>query len=89
MKIKAKIIVKGIVQGVGFRYFCYRKAVEYGVTGFAKNLINGDVEVQAEGEENFVRDFIKELKIGPRDSVVKSISIDELPFKNEFEEFKI
>lgn len=33
-----RIIVKGLVQGVGFRYYCYKTAKEYGITGYAKNL---------------------------------------------------
>lgn len=89
MKTKVKIIIKGFVQGVGYRYYCYRKAVEYGITGYAKNLNDGQVEVSAEGEQSLIYDFIKELKIGNAGSKVNSVNIKELPFENEYEEFKI
>ena len=52
--------VHGFVQGVGFRYFVRRNAVKLNITGFAKNLPNGDVQVVAEGEE---KDLIKLLGI--------------------------
>lgn len=73
-----KITVNGLVQGVGYRYFCYRKAVEYNIRGYAKNLIDGSVEVVASGEKNMVSDYIKELRTGPANSFVKSINTEEL-----------
>ena len=57
--------LKGRVQGVGFRYFVYKKAVLMGIKGYIKNLVNGDVEVWAEGEEELLKDFEKILKKGP------------------------
>ncbi|MBL8016512.1 MAG: acylphosphatase, partial [Ignavibacteria bacterium] len=44
-----KIVVSGRVQGVGFRYFIARYASELGLTGYAKNLFTGEVEIIAEG----------------------------------------
>jgi acylphosphatase len=84
-----KIIVGGLVQGVGYRYFCYKKAVEYGIQGSAKNLFNGNVEVIAQGEENFINDFIKELKNGSAHSSVKSLNIQDIECKNEYSGFSI
>ena len=89
MKIKAKIIVKGMVQGVGYRYFCYRKAVEYGITGYAKNLFNGDVELEAEGEQNLMKEYVRNLKTGPSNARVNSVVVEELPFEDQYDEFKI
>jgi acylphosphatase len=84
-----KIIVSGAVQGVGYRYFCFRKAKEYGITGNARNLFNGDVEVIAQGEENLVNDFIIELNVGPSHASVKSLNIQEIECKNEYSGFSI
>jgi len=89
MKTGANIIVKGIVQGVGYRYFCRKKADEFGIHGYVKNLYNGDVELEVEGEKNMTEDFIKELKIGPFNATVKKILVEEVPFKNKFNEFRI
>ncbi|MBI5403500.1 MAG: acylphosphatase [Ignavibacteriae bacterium] len=84
-----RIIISGVVQGVGFRYFCFKKAVEYNISGYAKNLINGDVEVIAQGEEGLVNDFVKELKIGPRYSNVKSVNMEKIDVEKEYPQFLI
>ena len=49
--------VSGRVQGVGYRYFVTDRAREIGVTGYAKNLADGSVEVVAEGTEPGLREF--------------------------------
>lgn len=59
------IIFKGQVQGVGFRYTCQRIATELDLTGSAKNLDNGNVEVEIQGDEDKIMTFIgKMLKQG-------------------------
>jgi acylphosphatase len=89
MDAAAKIIVKGLVQGVGYRYFCYKKAIEYGVNGYAKNLDNGDVELEIEGDRGLLNDFINELKTGPGPAQVKKVLIDELAFSNKYSGFRM
>ncbi len=76
MEIGAHIIVKGLVQGVGFRYFVYRKATALGLRGVVRNLINGDVEVEVEGERSPIEELIKDLKIGPRAAIVNDLRIE-------------
>ena len=87
--VTAKIIVSGLVQGVGYRYFCYRKASEYGLSGYAKNLFNGDVELEVEGDKNLINDFMKELKIGPSRSKVTGINVDFEEYQNKYTEFRM
>jgi acylphosphatase len=60
------IIVKGIVQGVGFRYFVYNNAVNLGLKGYVKNLYDGAVEIDVEGDRSLIEELIKEVKVGPR-----------------------
>lgn len=72
----AEIIVQGVVQGVGYRYFAMQKAKEYGITGYVQNLSDGNVLVVAEGEKGMLNDFIKELKIGPVSAHVTKIDIE-------------
>jgi acylphosphatase len=62
----SNIIVKGVVQGVGFRYFVFRIATRFGLKGYIKNLFNGDVEIDIEGDRSMIEELIKEIKIGPR-----------------------
>lgn len=78
-----------MVQGVGFRYFCYEKANELGIKGYAKNLYNGDVEILAEGEEAMLNEFIKAVNIGPKFSEVNSLKIDEIKNDSRYNSFRI
>lgn len=89
MKVGAEIILTGLVQGVGFRYFVLRKAEELGIKGYVKNLFSGEVYATAEGEKVLVEEFFNELKIGPRSASVKSAKINWREFKNEFSTFEI
>ena len=73
---RAHFYVTGIVQGVGYRYFAIRKANAYGITGFAKNLIDGRVEIIAEGDQRLIEQFIKDLRIGPISAHVTDIRIE-------------
>ena len=57
-KIKAEFIVKGRVQGVGYRYFTSITAKNLGITGTVRNLANNDVEVVAEGDEKMIKEFL-------------------------------
>lgn len=75
MKINAKMTVQGVVQGVGFRHFATRKAAVHFITGFVENLDNGDVYIEAEGEEGLVNDFIKVIQIGPMFSNVTNVVV--------------
>lgn len=85
----AKIIISGVVQGVGYRYFAVRKANEYSLFGYTRNLYNGDVEVEVEGERGLVSDFIEELKIGPASSSVTNLSIEWKNHQNKYTSFDI
>ncbi len=89
MTIGVRIKVKGFVQGVGYRHFCYKKALQYKVNGYVLNLQNGDVELEIEGEKNLIHDFIRELKIGPFNAKVNSLKAEELPFENKYDGFSV
>ncbi|MFQ6008548.1 MAG: acylphosphatase, partial [Candidatus Zixiibacteriota bacterium] len=56
--------IQGVVQGVGYRYYCLRKAREFGLKGWVKNNPDGSVSVVAEGDRSLIEDLIKELKVG-------------------------
>lgn len=72
-----KILVYGIVQGVGFRYFTQQEAHRLGLSGHATNLADGSVEVVAQGESKAVDKLIEWLKSGPRTANVDYIEIYE------------
>lgn len=75
MKVHTEIIVYGLVQGVNYRYFTWKKAREYGLTGYVKNLPDGNVLCEVEGEERMINDFIDELKVGPTSARVTGVDV--------------
>ncbi|MCP4685552.1 MAG: acylphosphatase [bacterium] len=70
-----QLTIRGLVQGVGYRYFCYRTAVGLGLTGKAQNLPDGTVLVEAEGGRGELEILIKELKVGPMHASVSEIDV--------------
>ena len=74
-----RYVVRGRVQGVGYRYFVLRQASALGVSGFARNLPDGDVEVVAEGRDEALADLEERLREGPSFASVSGVEREELP----------
>ena len=89
MQVRAEILVNGLVQGVGYRYFVYREAQQLGVNGGVKNLFTGDVLTVVEGEKVKIEELIKKLRIGPSHAAVKHCTVEWLAPKDEFNTFEI
>ena len=89
MKARAEIVVNGLVQGVGFRYFVMREAKKLDINGYVKNLYTGEVLTVVEGEKSLVEEMIKQLRLGPVHASVKSFNVDWQEFKDEFTEFEV
>jgi acylphosphatase len=68
--------VRGLVQGVGYRYFVRRNAVRLGLDGWVKNLPDGSVEVLAQGNPDRVRVLIGELREGPQHADVTGVEVN-------------
>lgn len=88
-KIAKKITVKGMVQGVGYRYYAYTLAKQYEIKGYALNHYNGTLEVLAVGEEMMLNDFIEQLKHGPAKSKVDDLSVEEVKEMPDSQTFEI
>ncbi len=74
-KASIRVLVRGRVQGVYFRDFTCRKAAEYDLSGYVKNLPDGrTVEVYAEGEKAQLEKLVSHLKAGPPGAVVEEIT---------------
>lgn len=73
MIVARKFIIRGEVQGVGFRFFAQRAAARHQVRGYVKNLEDGRVESLAEGNEKAVEAFKHDLTAGPTYSQVEEI----------------
>ncbi len=76
MEASVHIIVEGLVQGVGYRWFAARRAQALGIAGFARNLYDGNVEVEAAGDRLSLEEFIRDLKTGPRSAQVRDMKIE-------------
>jgi acylphosphatase len=83
------IIIEGRVQGVGFRYYIFENLKNLPVTGFVRNLDNGDVEIIAEAEEELLEKIVNIAKQGPAMSKVINTSIRYSQATGEFNSFEI
>jgi acylphosphatase len=73
---RATIRVSGIVQGVYYRYNTKEKANDLGLSGFVRNLPDGSVEAQAEGEEELVSSLIEWCGKGPIGARVDRVDVE-------------
>ncbi|MFP3215067.1 MAG: acylphosphatase [Candidatus Micrarchaeota archaeon] len=79
--MKVRLIAKGIVQGVGFRYFVRGRALKNNIKGIVRNLPDGSVEIFAEGDEGNLSNFIEEIRFAEGSLA----SVDELDIYREGE----
>ena len=71
------ITITGHVQGIGFRYFCHEQAGRLGLTGYARNKSDGTVEVEAQGDENALEQFVHAVSRGPHNAKVTNVEIEK------------
>lgn len=87
--VRLQLTISGSVQGVGFRYFTQMKAVQFGITGWVKNMSNGTVQIVAVGDKDNLDQFIHDLRLGNPFSKVEHVDIKELSDTDPFHSFKI
>lgn len=83
------MIAQGRVQGIGFRFFVRDLASSTDVKGWVRNLLDGSVEIHAEGEKDVLFDFIKEVKKGPYLGYVSELTTDWITPENIYTGFNI
>ncbi|MGE5495053.1 MAG: acylphosphatase [Burkholderiales bacterium] len=76
--LRYHIVIRGDVQGVGFRYYTQKNALAFGVKGWVRNRLDGSVEIDAEGDETSLALFLGALKRGSRYSTVESADIRKM-----------
>ncbi|CAH0525915.1 acylphosphatase [Vibrio hippocampi] len=81
-QICAKAIVQGHVQGVGFRYHTCHQGLKLGLSGYAKNLNDGSVEVMACGAPQQVEQMFEWLKQDPRTAHVTGLNVEPCEYKH-------
>ncbi|MEM2905465.1 MAG: carbamoyltransferase HypF [Candidatus Bathyarchaeia archaeon] len=88
--MQAEIIVSGIVQGVGFRPFVYRTAVNLGLRGFVRNRSDASVQVVVEGPAEKLREFVCRLKDEkPPLARIHDLTVVERGSAESFQRFEI
>nr|WP_158865123.1 acylphosphatase [Leifsonia sp. AG29] len=75
--IRKRVIVTGRVQGVGFRWGAREAAERFGVAGWARNRLDGTVEVEVEGEPESVDRMLGWLRSGPPGASVEMVDVTD------------
>ncbi|UYM16825.1 acylphosphatase [Endozoicomonas euniceicola] len=85
-KVCKRALIKGRVQGVWYRGSTQKKALELGISGWAKNLADGRVEVLMCGELSALAELENWLHEGPPAAQVESVTVSDEPWQT-FEDF--
>ena len=86
---RAEIRVVGLVQGVGYRYYCLQRARNLGLTGWVRNESDGSVFLLAEGDKSAVNALVDELKVGPPAASVADVRVRWLTGPPECDDFDV
>lgn len=73
--------ISGRVQGVYFRASSQQIAIDNGISGYAKNLEDGDVEVLISGEEESIEKMLEWLKTGPPEAEIEHVEQTKIPWQ--------
>jgi acylphosphatase len=84
-----EVLVEGRVQGVGFRNFAQRRAIDRRLTGYAVNLPDGRVRIRAEGDLEQLDQFLRDLEHGPPLARVARVEVTAMPFTGRYSDFGI
>jgi len=84
-----RAVVHGRVQGVGFRFFVIDVASKLGLTGYARNQSNGNVEVVAEGSQAGLDALLAELRRGPALARVDRVDASWAAFTGDYNSFGV
>lgn len=88
-EVRLHVIVRGDVQGVGFRYFVLDRVRGTGLRGWVRNRADGSVECVAEGLRPRLERLLDELLIGPRSARVSDVEVDWEPSRGDLPEFRV
>ena len=87
--VAVNVTIHGRVQGVYYRAFARRRAAELGLTGYARNLPDGTVEVRAEGDREQLHQLICHLENGPPAARVEKVIADWSEYTGVYTVFEI
>ena len=82
-------VVRGRVQGVGFRYWVVRRARDLGLTGWVANELDGSVRCVAEGPTSALDELEALLRQGPIGAIVDEVRTVRMPATDAFPSFEV
>lgn len=83
------VIVKGNVQGIGFRALTRYRALDLGLKGQVRNLEDGTVEIYAQGSKKHLEELIERLKEETMPGQIEEASIEYFPIEQPHDDFRI
>jgi acylphosphatase len=86
---RIRAVVRGRVQGVGFRWAARQAAVRLGLVGQVRNLPTGEVETVAEGPAAAVARYVDWLRQGPPSARVTQVDVTDEPPSGSFTRFEV
>ena len=86
---RLEAIVRGRVQGVGFRVFVVREAMALGLRGWVANLPDGAVRCVAEGPRPALEELVARLRTGPPAAAIEAVLTAWPPASGEFRTFSV
>ncbi len=89
MKARAHILVTGRVQGVFFRDHTQKWASSLNLTGWVRNIRNGQVEALAEGDKEKIEELVTRLNEGPPLAQVEKVDVNWEEYRGEFKDFRV
>lgn len=89
MKVARHFVVRGEVQGVGYRFFAQRVAARHQVVGYVKNMPDGTVESLAEGSLQDIEGFKNDLAAGPRFAKVERVEEKVIEPTGRYTSFRV
>jgi acylphosphatase len=87
--ISVRLLVRGKVQGVYFRFNMQQVAMKNSVVGWVRNLPDGNVEALLEGNKEDVNQVVRWSKIGPENARVDEVEMDYGQYTGEYKDFII
>jgi acylphosphatase len=87
--ISVRLLVRGKVQGVYFRFNLQQVAMKNSVVGWVRNLPDGNVEALLEGNKEDVNQVVRWSKIGPENARVDEVEMDYGQYTGEYKDFII
>ena len=89
LQIRVQAIASGLVQGVNYRWFVLENAKEMSLRGWVRNLPDGRVEVEIEGEKQAVDKLIEAMRKGPMMAHVTGVAVVDLAYEGKYREFQV